>query len=72
MMSSELMDEIKRLKSIANVGLLYSTNEYDKERYEELKKITFRLLNKVSGHTIEELRSSFSLATDYPKKFLKK
>ncbi len=65
-MNSELIDEIKRLKSIADVGLLYSDNEYDRERYVELREIAFKLLNKVSRHSIEELRSAFPLVIDYP------
>lgn len=66
MINAELLNEIKRLKSISDVGLLYSDNEYGKERYVELGEIAFKLLNKVSGHSIEELKSAFALAIDYP------
>lgn len=61
-----LLDEIKRLKAIADIGLLYCKNEYDKDRYLELQDISFRLLNKISGHSIEALKNSFPLASDYP------
>lgn len=66
MITTELLDEIKRLKAIADVGLLYCSDEYDKERYLELKDISLRLLNKISGQSIETLQSSFSLVKDYP------
>jgi ADP-ribose pyrophosphatase YjhB (NUDIX family) len=61
-----LLNEIKRLKSIADIGLLYSNNEYDKERYLELQAISFKLLNKISGHPIEVLKESFPVVKDYP------
>ncbi|HYG38526.1 MAG TPA: NUDIX hydrolase [Cytophagales bacterium] len=66
MTNIELLDEIKRLKTIADVGLLYSANEYDKERYSELQEISFRLLHMISDHSIEALKDSFPLVKDYP------
>jgi ADP-ribose pyrophosphatase YjhB (NUDIX family) len=62
----ELLEEIKRLKSIADIGLLYCNNDYDKERYSELKDISFRLLSELSGHSIEALKETFPLVKDYP------
>ena len=44
MTNIELLDEIKRIKAIANTGLLYSGNEYDKGRYLVLQEIIFKLL----------------------------
>lgn len=66
MTSIELLDEIKRLKAIADVGLLYCKNEYDKERYLELQEISFKLLQKISGHSIHALQESFPAVSDYP------
>lgn len=65
-MNHELPDEIKRLRSIADIGLLYCNNEYDKARYLELQEISIRLLSKVSGHSPEDLKESFPLYKDYP------
>jgi hypothetical protein len=66
MTSIELLDEIKRLKAIADVGLLYAKNEYDKERYTELQDISFGLLSKVSGHSVEMMKECYPLVSDYP------
>lgn len=66
MTSIALLDELKKLKAIADVGLLYCRNEYDKERYTELQEISFKLLQEISGHLVEDLQVSFPLATDYP------
>src|SRR5215831_14694231 len=62
----ELLDEIKKLKAIADVGLAYCKNEYDKERYTEMQNISFRLLNIISEQNIEDLKTSFPLVKDYP------
>lgn len=66
MTNLELLTEIKRLKAIADVGLLYCRNEYDKERYTELQEMAVKLLHTVSGHSIESLQVSFLQAADYP------
>lgn len=66
MTNQKLLDEIKRLKAIAETGLLYCINEYDKERYTELQEMSFTLLNLVSKHSIETLKASFQLTHDYP------
>ena len=60
------MEEIKRLKTIADIGLLYANNDYDKERYLELQELSFRLLHKVSGHDKMALAETFPPVKDYP------
>ncbi len=57
---------VKRIKAIADTGLLYSTTEYDKERYTELQEISFQLLQEISGQPIELLKEIFPAAKDYP------
>lgn len=66
MTNIKLFDELKKLKAIADIGVLYSKNDYDKERYTELQKISFKLLSYTSGKDIEDLKFSFPTATDYP------
>ncbi len=65
-MKSEMLNDIKRIKSMADIGLLYCNNDYDKERYIELREISFRLLQTISGHAIENLKDYFPLVSDYP------
>ena len=60
------MRDIARLKSIADLGLLYHNNEFDKERYEELREISLRLLSTFSSNSIEELNELLPVANDYP------
>ncbi|MBB1285334.1 NUDIX hydrolase [Flavisolibacter sp. BT320] len=66
MKNSELLEEIKRLKAIADVGLLYCKNEYDKERYTALKDMSYRLMSGVSGHDMKTVKAIFPPVTDYP------
>jgi ADP-ribose pyrophosphatase YjhB (NUDIX family) len=66
MTNFEFLEELKRIKAITDVGLLYSMNEYDKERYTELQDISYRLLGGVSGQDVATVKSSFPAATDYP------
>jgi ADP-ribose pyrophosphatase YjhB (NUDIX family) len=65
-MNNELMRDIARLKSIADLGLLYYNNEFDKERYEELREISLRLLSTFSSNSVEELNELLPIASEYP------
>lgn len=65
-MTTGILEEIKKLSSIADVGLLYCNNPYDIERYQELRAISLRLLQTVSNHSLEALQQTFPLSTDYP------
>jgi len=66
MKDNTVLEEIKRLKTIADIGLLYANNDYDKERYLELQELSFRLLHKVSGHDKMALAETFPPVKDYP------
>lgn len=61
-----ILEDLKRIKAIADTGLLYRKDEYDKERYEELQAIAFRLLNRISGHEENVLQEVFPATKDYP------
>lgn len=66
MINHQLIEAIKKIKAIADVGLLYCSNAYDKERYNELNKISLDLLSLVTDHDVEALMESFPPAKDYP------
>ena len=66
MINTAFLNEIKRLKSIADTGLLFTKNEYDKERYEELQEISFKILNTFSGISLQDLKFMLPPAKDYP------
>jgi ADP-ribose pyrophosphatase YjhB (NUDIX family) len=66
MLNAKFLNEIKRLKAVADTGLLYCKNEYDKERYLELEEISFRLLHEFSSASIEDLKFMLPSVKDYP------
>lgn len=65
-MNNSTIQLINRLKAIAELGLLYAINEYDKERYTELESISFQLMEQASGIESEMLKEYFSPTKDYP------
>ena len=65
-MNNELLNIAIRLNAIADTGLLYCADEYEKERYIEIKELSIQLLSTISGHPVESLKEFFPLVKDYP------
>lgn len=65
-MKNTILEDIKRLKSIADIGLLYAKDGYDTERYTELLEISHRMLAEISNTDVETLKASFKPVTEYP------
>ncbi|MGB7394552.1 MAG: NUDIX hydrolase N-terminal domain-containing protein [Pricia sp.] len=66
MQQNRQLDLIKRIKALADTGLVYAKDDYDTERYEELRKISMELLGQVSNHPIAILHEFFLPEKDYP------
>ncbi|WP_184549057.1 NUDIX hydrolase [Mucilaginibacter sp. FT3.2] len=66
MNDTELLTLITRLRSVADVGLLYAKNEYDIERYTEMQHIAIAMLDNVTGWGVEDIKFNFPIAADYP------
>jgi ADP-ribose pyrophosphatase YjhB (NUDIX family) len=64
MTAIDVLETAKRLKALADVGLLYSKNAYDNERYHEIQEMSLQLLSNISGN--EDLKATFPKASDYP------
>ena len=60
------LEMIKRIKSLSDTGLIYAQNEYEKERYEELRSISLKLLGIVSNKPFSALTDFFMPNKDYP------
>jgi ADP-ribose pyrophosphatase YjhB (NUDIX family) len=61
-----LLDHAKRIQALAQIGLSYSTNPYDLERYEELKEIALELMTSATGLPVEKLAQHYGNAKEYP------
>ena len=54
-----------QLQSIAQAGLTYSTNIYDKERYEQLMELSAEIVSEYSTLTMEKVIELFRLEKGY-------
>lgn len=57
---------IQRIKAIAETGLAYAENGYDKERYQELRKIGLQLMEQQTGTSLQQFEDFFLPPKDYP------
>ncbi|MEN1785887.1 MAG: NUDIX hydrolase [Bacteroidota bacterium] len=60
------LNKIKRIKAIAETGLVYTQGNYDKERYEELRELALEFMAHLSGVPMQRLNNFFLPQLDYP------
>jgi len=60
------LELIKRIKALADTGLVYAQDEYDRERYEELRELSLKLLSNVSNQPLTVLNDFFMPENEYP------
>jgi ADP-ribose pyrophosphatase YjhB (NUDIX family) len=60
------LDSLQRLHAIAQIGLAYSTNPYDLERFREIAGIAEQGLAALLEEDIEAIRSHYDLDKGYP------
>ena len=60
------LEMYRRLLAIAEAGLYYGKDEFDKERYQELKKLSLELLSKVGKESVDELSQLTERNEGYP------
>jgi ADP-ribose pyrophosphatase YjhB (NUDIX family) len=65
-MSFDWLTIAKRLEAIVQIGLTYSENEYDRERYEEIRSISHQILNEYTDTPLIKIRELFGQETGYP------
>lgn len=65
-MTSQLLNRYRRLLTLAEAGLFYGKDKFDKERYQELKEISLELLANISAEPLEELEKLFDKSEGYP------
>jgi ADP-ribose pyrophosphatase YjhB (NUDIX family) len=63
---TDFLTSLKKLKALADTGLVYSTDDYNKERYSEIQHLSIALMAEVSGNSAESLQAMFAPVTDYP------
>lgn len=59
------VERAKRIQAIAQSGLTYSSNEYDIERYEELRSISVAMMSEYSNTPLEKVGRLFASEKGY-------
>lgn len=65
-LSEEILLAFKRVKSVADTGLLYCKEDYGRERYHELEDIALTSISKLTSRSISTIRNFYDKVTDYP------
>ncbi|MFX1255301.1 MAG: NUDIX hydrolase [Promethearchaeota archaeon] len=65
-MKKKYLELTKRIQAIAQIGLAYATNDYDLERYRELREISVELMHEFSGADISKIKTLFASQSGYP------
>lgn len=61
----DILNQMKRIRALAQNGLVYSTNEYDTERYTELINISDEVTALLTEHDVSTIHDCFKVETDY-------
>jgi len=61
-----ILEYAKQLKSLADTGLVYQDNPFDRERYTAIRETAFRLMANVTEGSPEKVRSFYSDIKEYP------
>ena len=64
-MNDKWLDFAIRIQSIAQTGLLYGKDQYDKERYGELRKIAAEMISEKTDISVEKVYDLFCNETGY-------
>ena len=61
----QLLIHAQRLQALAQAGLAYTTNLYDRERYEEIRAISVSLLEELTEEPLEKIVRVFASEDGY-------
>jgi ADP-ribose pyrophosphatase YjhB (NUDIX family) len=64
-MNSEWLDWARRLDAIAQTGLFYAKDPFDRERYEEIREVAAEMVSRQTDGPIERMRELFTVDTGY-------
>lgn len=64
-MTNNWLEFAKKVHAIAETGLTFNNNEYDLERYEQLKQLSFEMLSRIGDTTPEVVSNLFSHQKGY-------
>src|SRR5687767_14064331 len=65
-LNRKLLDISKRMKAIATTGLVYIEDEYNRDRYTEMDKLSDVMLGLLTGAPAEVIRNFYLDTKEYP------
>jgi len=65
-MATKWLEWVQQLEAMAHVGLTFSDNPYDIERYHKLRRIAAEMAAHYTGDEVEVLEKLFTRQPDYP------
>ena len=54
-MQNFILEKIKRIQALAEIGLEFSQNIFDRERYEELHEISLQIMEQITNVPVEKI-----------------
>jgi ADP-ribose pyrophosphatase YjhB (NUDIX family) len=64
-MKDKWLEWASTLQSIAQAGLTFSTNQYDLDRYEQIRTLAVEIMQEYTGISTEKIRDLFAGETGY-------
>lgn len=65
-LTENILLAFQKIKSIADIGLLYCKDDYEKERYSELENIALESISQLTDRNISTIKNFYDKAQDYP------
>ena len=65
MTAKEILKIAKRMQALSQTGLHYASDDFDKQRYEELRELSVHLASIISSSHIDKIRDIFTFETGF-------
>lgn len=65
MRETNLLADAQRLQALAQAGIAYATSAYDLERYEEIRRLSVKLLAEITDEPYDRIIQVFASETGY-------
>jgi len=65
-MKVKYLEYLKRVQALAKTGIIYAESPYDKDRYQEINKMTIQVLAEIGNTKVEKIENLFMDDMTYP------
>tara|TARA_R110002012_G_scaffold59084_1_gene154323 strand:- start:4285 stop:4911 length:627 start_codon:yes stop_codon:yes gene_type:complete len=64
--NDQLLNAVKQIKALAEAGLVYNSQNYDAERYEEMRTVSLEMMSILSNLSVKQFTNFYLPEIDYP------